>query len=318
MNLTEVLAAHGLSGKKIALPKDLVEVDTIVWETSNTVSYDLINLDNSDDIYLAKKYDTEVKKIRSHGVVAWTVALDFGVSAVCIGQDGYYYAVGAKKAAKINMTTGAVTTITFSGFNLVSVYHAAVDISGNIYLSCQDDTYTNVRAYKIVPAGTRAWLYDSGVTTANGSSGICVISSHLYVNLGGNMYKFLLTGGLVWSGNGFDLYGVIPDPSDSSRAYALNGRKFTRYSLSGASGPTILNETSVNLGTIDFASVYLRVIGEFGYVTTTEYWFKIRLSDLKVVGIRGDNKIRAIASDSSFIILLAGVVRRMKYQYKIK
>ncbi|OUQ86279.1 hypothetical protein B5G50_22140 [Brevibacillus brevis] len=275
-------------------------------------------MDSSDDVYLAKKTDAEVKKIRLHGVVAWTVSLDFSVYAVCIGQDGYYYAVGTKKAAKINMTTGAVTTITFSGFNLVSVYHVAVDVSGNIYMSCQDDTYTYIRAYKILPAGTRAWLYDSGVTTADGSSGICVISSHLYVNLGGNMYKFPLTGGLVWSGNGFDLYGVIPDPSDSNRAYVLNGRKFTHYGLSGPSGPTVIKETSVNIGTIDFSSIYLRVIGDFGYVTTSEYWFKIRLSDFKVVGIRGDNKIRAIASDSSFIILDAGVVRRMKYRYKIK
>ncbi|MGF9906972.1 hypothetical protein [Brevibacillus porteri] len=318
MNLTEVLAAHGLSGKKIALPKDLVEVDTIVWETPITVSYDLINLDNSDDIYLAKKYDTEVKKIRSYGVVAWTVALDFSLYAVCIGQDGYYYAVGTKKAAKINMTTGAVTTITFSGFNLVSVYHAAVDVSGNIYLSCQDDTYTNIRAYKILPAGTRAWLYDSGITTANGTSGICVISSYLYVNLGGDMYKFMLAGGFVWSGRGFEMHGVIPDPLDINRAYALNGGKFTRYGLSGASGPTVLNETRVDLGTGDSFSPYLRVIGDFGYLTRNTYWYKIRLSDFKVVGIRGDNKIRAIASDSSFIILDAGVVRRIKYRYKIK
>ncbi|MBH0328699.1 hypothetical protein ABH14_02585 [Brevibacillus brevis] len=128
----------------------------------------------------------------------------------------------------------------------------------------------------------------------------------------------MLAGGLVWSGRGFENAGMIPDPSDANRAYALNGRKFTHHGLSGASGTIILNETSVDLDTNNSFSAYLRVIGDFGYITRNAYWYKIRLSDFKVVGIRGDNKIRAIASDSSFIILDAGVVRRIKYRYKIK
>lgn len=253
------------------MPKDLVERDKLQWEVPLTVDYEMLNMDSSDNIYLTKRYGSEVKKITYYCTTAWTVPLDFNVSATCIGQDDYFYAVGTKKAAKINMTTGGVTTITFSGFNLVSVYHVTVDVSGNIYMSCQDDTYTYIRTYKILPAGTRAWLYDSGVTTANGTSGICVISSYLYVNLGGNLYKFPLTGGLVWSGQGFDIYGVIPDPSDSNRAYALNGTlRFIRCIWTHH-----LKRTSVNLGTIDFSSVYLRVIGDFGYVATSEYWFKI-------------------------------------------
>ncbi|GIO08026.1 hypothetical protein J31TS6_40540 [Brevibacillus reuszeri] len=323
MDVMKVLGDHGLSGKKMALPKDLIEEDVIQWEVPLAQSYDFVSLDSNDNVYLARKGSPyEVKKLTAQGVTAWTVNLDFFINAVCIGQDGYYYAVGAAKAAKINLATGAVTIITFStAFKLVTVYSVEVDASGNFYMGCQDDTYSYIRIYKITSTGTRAWMYSTNTTTSNRSSAGYLSPTHFYIRVSIYIHKFTLDGTLVWSNFSGDLYSPVSDPTNPDKVYTLSFfdglHQFIHYDFSGSGAR--LNQTPVTMGTTNsWEEAAVRIIGDFAYATRSQYWYKKRLSDFKVVGMYQSANLRGIASDSTFITLSPTSVRRMKFRYKIK
>jgi glutamine cyclotransferase len=324
MNVMQVLADHGVvGGKKFALPKNLNEEEQIVWEASLVRTYDFVNVDSEDNVYLTRgnPTDSEVKKFNAaNGSVVWTVPLGFGVGTTCIGQDGFFYAFGSQKAAKINLTTGAKTEIIYSGVTLVSVYHATVDSSGNIYLSCQDDTYTYVKIVKFASNGAKQWLYSTGVVTSNQSTGAIVIGSNLYISAGSSVLKFTLTGSLIWMRAVYSLSGVIVDPLNSNYVLSFHNG-VSRIDVSGSSDPVVLNTAQIptNLGIQSVNN--LKVINGFIYANKGSHWYKIRLSDFKLVGAWENTygALREIASDSTFYQLDTSALklRRVKFRYKI-
>lgn len=328
MNVMQVLADHGVvGGKKFALPKNLNEEEQIVWEASLARTYDIVNVDSNNDIYLTRKNSTdgEVKKFRAtSGSVVWTVPLDFFVQTTCFGQDGFFYAIGNQKAAKINLTTGAKTDILFSGVSLLAVFKAAVDSSGNIYVSCQEAGFSYVRFYKFTPAGAKSWVYDTTTVTSNASTGAIIVGSNLYISAGSTVHKFTLTGTLIWAKAVYSLIGAIVDPSNSnflivhSNDGAFNA---ARMDVSGGSGPSVTNTTQIWMGQASSDTTRLKAINGFVYVIKQSHWYKIRLSDFKLVGAWENTygELREIASDSTFYQLDTSALklRRVKFRYKI-
>lgn len=165
------------------------------------------------------------------------------------------------------------------------------------------------------------WLL-TNTTTSNRASAGYLSPTHFYIRMSTYIYKFTLDGTLVWSNFSGDLIKPVADPSNPNKVYTMgyidNIHQFIYYDFSGSGAR--LNQAPITMGTTNtWEEAAVRIIGDYGYATRTRYWYKIRLSDFKVVGMyESAYPLRGIASDSTFITLSSTAIRRMKFRYKIK
>ncbi|USG65150.1 hypothetical protein NDK47_24005 [Brevibacillus ruminantium] len=328
MNVMDVLAAHGLAGKSVALPKDLKESIETMWEvngldTGSTTVFPEVDDDNSFYMTYSQKWTKKFSP--NDGSVVWTVPLNFVVTSTCIGQDGFYYVFGETKCLKINRTTGAQTEIVFSFSYPFSIGQGTVDKSGDIYVG---GTYNSKEIIaKLSPTGSMVWRHEIGTAYSISYYGIIFFESHIYSHQGGAVYKLTSNGSLVWVNSNISLRSVIPDPLDAKCLLSVSspiGSSFVyviRVDVSGSSDPVIKNRQEIPTSDDSRAGRMprLRVIKDAVYAAVGSYGFKLRLSDLYLFGLYRDSTapLKGVLSDSTFYSLPAKGLRRVKFSYKI-